>query len=100
MSFKNLYDLNDMRVCNGLTKLVAVEISTLQLLPISGVLGPERSVFQPTVFVSLVIRERSTTLGLLLGTGLGTVTKTLSFKVPKVSSPIVDIIFHTHLELP
>ena len=84
----------------GLTKLVAVEVSTLQLLLISGVLGPERSVFQPTVFVALVKRERSTTLGLLLGTGLGTMTKTLSFKVSEVGSPVVDIIFHTHLELP
>ena len=62
--------------------MVAVKIGAPKLLLIPDVFGPERSVFQPAVIVTLVEGERSTAPVLLLRTCLGTMTETLSFEVP------------------
>ena len=85
---------------NILTVIVTIEVSTLQMLPIAGVSCPEWRMFQPTVLVSLMEGERSATPVLFSGTRLSTVAKASSTEVPKICTPIVNIVLNTHLESP
>ena len=78
-----------------LTVFVAVEISTLQVVPVAGVSRSKRCMFQPAVLVSFMEGERAAALILFSCTCLRTVSPTFSTEVPKISTPIIDVVLNT-----
>ena len=81
-----------------LTVFVTIEVSTFQVLPVTGVSCPEWRMFEPAVLVSFMEGERSATLVLFCGTSLSTVSPTPRTEVPNIGSPVIDIVLGTYLE--